>query len=516
MTVKDWTDGDGWNLQNTLLMLIYRKTGVVFVAPSWYLHNIIPRTLRGLNQLVYLLSEMEDIPLLDMEKIQTIPDFAEELQKQIRIAEENLSRFVDYFTHEWIGAKIKKLEDRVFLKEFCKTVGINRVRLAMKYLQKCYPESSKSDLHNDRMELDTMMTKLAETNRTEDDFLLFFSIRTLMSLESHRLILLQKKKTLHDFFTKKKNGGEIHPIVFDFDPDQMILPKSLLVSEAIKQTTLGTFKPTGALEEYVNVINSSKNYEILEKEQGQVLKAFRINDSSRLSAVQELLKKEITVHFASDFSDSSIFSAAWDIVKEKSSSANGLSFLGNTMVNRKADGSYSMNCLNIVTFMLRLGNGVLGAGENKDKPPEKLMEEQRWFYWIQETALLIAANWDIQGKIQKRLIMNTEQPKDATRLPYVERLMALYSGVDKIISEINGGKFDEYINNGYSGKQKLSLANAYDNLFVHSVVTLAVNATNHDDFFVLMFGEVSESVNDEAPKAESGKRPSEPMKGGAK
>lgn len=514
MAVKDWANGDGWNLQNTLLMLIYRKTGVVFVAPSWYLHNIIPRTLRGLNQLVYLLTEMEDIPLLDMEKIQTIPDFAKELQKQIRITEENLSRFVDYFTHEWIGAKIKNLGDRAFLREFCKTVGINRVRLAMKYLQKYYPEK-QPDLYNDRMELDTRMTILAENNRTEDDFLLFFSIRTLMSLESHRLILLQKKKTLHDFFTKKKNGGEIHPIVFDFDPDQMILPKSLLVSEAIKQGTLGTFKPTGALDEYIDVIKSSENYEILKKEQGQVLKAFRINDSSRLFAVQELLTKEITVHFVSDFNDSSIFSAAWDIVKEKSRSANGLSFFGNTMVNRKVDGSYSMNCLNLVTFMLRLGNGLLEAGKNEDKPPEKLMEEQRYFYRIQETALLVAANWDIQEQIRKRLILNTDQSIADSKLSCVSRLLALYSGIDMIISKINGGKFEKYIK-AFNGDQKLSMENAYRTLLVDSEVTLSVNAEHLNYFFEIMFDDKLEGVDRTEPKAESGNRPPELMKDGAK
>lgn len=516
-TVEDWPDGDGWNLQNTMLMLIYRKTGVVFVAPSWYLHNIIPRTLRGLNQLVYLLTEMEDIPMLYIKEIQSIPVFAEELQKQIRIAEENLSRFVDYFTHEWIGAKIKNLRDRAFLKEFSKTVGINRVRLAMKYLQRYYPEDNKPDLHNDRMELDTMMTKLAETNRTEDDFLLFFSIRTLMSLESHRLILLQKKKTLHVFFTEKENGGEIYPIVFDFDPDEMILPKSLLPSEMVKKETLGTFKPTKELESYVDTIKKQKSYNVLESEQGQALKAFRINNSSRLSAVRELLKKEITVHFVSNFGDSTIFSAAWDIVKKESPGAcDGLSFFGNTMVNRKADGSYSMNCLNLVTFMLRLGNQLLGAGKKVDAEQRDLMEQQRCFYWIQEAALLIAANWDIQGKIQKRLILNTDQSIDNLGLPCVERLTALYSGIDMIISKINGEKFEEYISKAFNGDQKLSMANAYRTLLVDSKVTLSVNAEHLGYFFKIMFGDEPKAVDNTEPKAESGNRPREPMKGGTK
>lgn len=536
--VLNWVKDGNWNLQNIVLMLIYRKTGVVFANPSGYLHNIIPRTLRGLNQLVYLLSEMEDIPKVDTENISDIPAFVEAIQAQLPVMEENLSRFVDYFTNEWIGAKIKNFEDRDFLREFCKTAGSNRVRLAIKHLKERYNYKEGQKLRDDRLVLDTMMVNLEQNHRTQDDFLLFFSIRTLLSLESHRLILLKKKETIHDFNEKidvaKQTGktSELSPIVFDFNPDQLILPKSYLTKETIRNATLGTYSPTGALKDKLEELGEAdkKHQEMLERSpdilpEGPIFQTFRIKDNDALKwfhTLESMQQDAIPVTYVSA-SFYPIVSAAWDLVKSHYSKANEvLDFFGNTMVNRNVDGTYSLDCLNLITFMLQLGNPLLGAGVKSDKP-ESLMQQQRIFYRIQETALLIAANWDVQGRIYKRMRIrplpdeasdNPQQPKDAT-LSTVKNLYALFNGVDEIIQGINGCEFAKYIHSTSEGnpcknESKLSVVNAYKDLFVLQKVSLSISVDPLADFFEMMFNDKIEKIEQPEDEDQTGKAPVPP------
>ena len=529
--VFEWVKDGNWNLQNLVLMLIYRKTGVVFANPSGYLHNIIPRTLRGLNQLVYLLSEMKDIPKIDIENIPDIPAFAKAIQEQLPITEENLSRFVDYFTNEWIGAKIKNFEDRNFLREFCKTAGSNRVRLAFKHLQARYPEAECETLSDERNNLDSLMLSIEQKNRTQDDFLLFFSIRTLLSLESHRLVLLKKKETIRIFNEKMdalNQAGkaiELSPIVFDFNPDQLFLPKAYLTKKNIQNALLGNFAPSGllleAIAEYKKILTSASDAQPIE----DIVKKYGVRDSITLKWINqfEVANEKGTPITVVSNSLYHIISLAWDIVKNKYSNAlDALEFFSNTMIKRNKDGTYSLECLNFITFLLQLGNPLLGAGAKIDEP-ENRMVQQRLFYRIQETALLIASNWDVQGRIYKQLHIsplavqssdNSKQAKDAT-LSTVKNLCALFNGVDEVIEGINGCELAKYINSTPNGsackdESKISVVSAYKDLFVVQKVSLSISVDPLADFFEMMFNDKIETVEPPEEQDQAGIAPTLP------
>lgn len=134
------------------------------------------------------------------------------------------------------------------------------------------------------------------------------------------------------------------------------------------------------------------------------------------------------------------------------------------------------------------------------------MEQQRYFYKIQETALLVAANWDIQGQIQKRLTAETSESDS------MKKLEALYGGVDTIIKKINSGKFRKYIDRISDGKDcnkeyRLSVEKAFDNLFVKPKVTLSVTDAHLSALFGMMFGDTESSPGDSVPEPEAGSGP---------
>ena len=88
-------------LQEGVLRYIYEKTGLLFVVPSKYLHNMIPDTLRGLSQLLNLLFAMEDIPKAKQKTAFITEKTISELHDRATIALRNLQMFENYFLHEW-------------------------------------------------------------------------------------------------------------------------------------------------------------------------------------------------------------------------------------------------------------------------------------------------------------------------------------------------------------------------------------------------------------------------------
>lgn len=212
-----------WNLQNNILMLIYRKTGVLFISPSAYLHNIIPRTQRGLNQMLFILNEMADIPAIEYFNANPIDEskrtFISDVLKQVAVAQGNLARFSEYFIHDWIKVKIKDSDDRDFLNKFSSMANSELTYMTLAHLKKKYTNVEFADpLHTemDRYALEQAILIAERSHRTPEDFLFFFAIRTLLTLNTHRLILQAKKKAVN-------NPGEKEPILFTFNGENCFL-----------------------------------------------------------------------------------------------------------------------------------------------------------------------------------------------------------------------------------------------------------------------------------------------------
>ena len=254
--VYEWMKNDKLELETAILMLIYRKTGILFVKPGHYLHNMVPRTLRGFGQFLSLLDSMPDIPELDFGKFTSVEEYAEAVVKQSEIAAINQRRFEEYFRSSWLKVKITNLEDQDFLRKFADSVSANRIRLAVKYLDKCYAEKDengkslgKFDFNDhgirctkeikSREDLDHLMWKLDRIHRTERDFLLMFAIRTMFTLDSHQHILKQKRKAARAFLMNPKAEKVL---LYDLGPNYIGAPERLPINEVAERKLKKIFK----------------------------------------------------------------------------------------------------------------------------------------------------------------------------------------------------------------------------------------------------------------------------------
>lgn len=86
-------DKDGQEIndvQELIIRLIYEKTGIVFVKPKTYIHDIIPRTMRELVNFLSILNKMPNIS-------NNYTDL-----NDLNIRMDNLKRFETYFVGVWI------------------------------------------------------------------------------------------------------------------------------------------------------------------------------------------------------------------------------------------------------------------------------------------------------------------------------------------------------------------------------------------------------------------------------
>ncbi len=243
--VYGWMEEDKLELETAILMLIYRKTGILFVKPGHYLHNMVPRTLRGFGQFLSFLDSMPDVPALDFSKYSDVKAYAEAVLIQSEIAAINQRKFEDYFKHRWINVKITNLEDLDFLRKFADTASANQICLVVKHLCKRYGESfednkpkyfvdRKIEIRHikSREDLDHLMYEIDRTHRTETDFLLLFAIRTLFTLNSHQHILKLKRKAAREYL---ENPKDKKVLVFNLQPQYIRTPEKLVLEEAAKK-----------------------------------------------------------------------------------------------------------------------------------------------------------------------------------------------------------------------------------------------------------------------------------------
>lgn len=138
--------------QEALLRFVYNKTGIALVKPSSYLHNILPRTMRGLG---HFLAYMNTLPDLDKElgiteiyeltvdgvrkEIEgvigrTYSDAVTELHKRI----DNLEAFKQYFLKNWCMIRLSKTCWK-YIETLENTADETKVLTADKMLNEMYP-----------------------------------------------------------------------------------------------------------------------------------------------------------------------------------------------------------------------------------------------------------------------------------------------------------------------------------------------------------------------------------------
>lgn len=396
-----WTDTGSWNLQNTILMMIYRKTGIVFCKPSGYLHNFIPRTIRGINQLMYTLGAMKDLPQMD-NCWESVQSFADCLKKRNEQEKKNLDAFEDYFMNAWLPAKINNPRDIQFLNSFYHSARRNGAVLALKYFDEKYCRNfSDKELSDSLKEvqlrhaskfaqicIDDAIKQLEKSHRTQDDFLLYFSIRTIRTLQCHKMVVKVKEERLEKYYTDKSGI-----ILFDYNPTRTGLPSTYLINDHVSQEVLNSLFCDAPLSVRVFTELNPKN----EKEK------------SSYEAMEEYWKK------AEGLTDDK---AAIKLFKD-------------TMTADSSEDALRLNVLNLITLDLILGSEHINLLV-RDSQNTALMQQKA--FAAQEYALLIASNWDVQEKVYKYLSVQDEQEEGTPTLP------RLFKKLDKIVRGLTDAK----------------------------------------------------------------------------
>lgn len=198
-------------LEDTILELIYKKTGLIFLKQDYESHFLIPDNLRDLNSLYVMLHSLEDVDIKEPQKI------GEKEKKKIK---ENLRRFEDYFFNTWIKNNLS-LDEQNIIEDFL-SVDIRQKnkfivsRLAKKYKFVTYEEQKKIEASSETplpsgSEIQTIMDKennplnislgdvlfcLKKVFLYDDSFItkkFVFAIKTIYSLIFYKLLFIAER-----------------------------------------------------------------------------------------------------------------------------------------------------------------------------------------------------------------------------------------------------------------------------------------------------------------------------------
>ena len=236
-----YEDGNGKNLLNEegngssvtisaqplILRYIYRKTGIIFSASDSYFHGIIPTTLRGLGQLLSLLSSMPDVPNVMPPTGRTTLELVEYVKRRVAILEANLPLFENYFLNEWLNAKLPG-EKAEIIKKLHEIDANERIRYTMRQLENLYPakmvqapnETAESRNFNEDFafaDFFAYLKDLESKHREPEDICFYFSIRATFTILFHKAALRQERIAVD-----KYQHGEL--LVFDFSPEDTNIP----------------------------------------------------------------------------------------------------------------------------------------------------------------------------------------------------------------------------------------------------------------------------------------------------
>ena len=426
--VFPWSQNAGLGLQDFLLTAIYQKTGIIFVTHTAYANNIIPTTMRGTMHLLYLLSTMESIPSHPRDGELTPESLKKLVERQLPIAEENLSRFSRYFREDWLNAKVTRLDDLAFLRHLSSSARSVQVQLTIDYLLKRYegslPENfdAKSMAKLDKSSqilLEEFMAALHLKHRTQEDFSLSFAIHTVFTLGNHRAIWQQKRKAVQErekaIQNEKATPDEL--LVFDYAPERTYLPDTYRVPEVIQsiQTDLG-------IECFVSEIN-----ELIQNEDKKGHDREPIsNEEKERSKLEEFLARCMLRPF-------------W-----------------------REEKTTRFNFMNFISVLLQLWEVRKAVGTKIPAETDKIgygHTQQYRIYEMQENALSVAANWDVQDYIFK-FIQNRLKDKIKDNVQdnciFAGKLLGdMYGWIDKELGKINSGMLTKKLNS-----EKLELFDA--------------------------------------------------------
>lgn len=141
--------------QELLLRLIYNKTGIALVKPRSYLHNILPKTMRGLSHFLAHMCALPDLDNTlgiteifeltknkDMEK--AIGRTCSEAQAELRKRKDNLKAFKQYFLKNWCTVRLSQ-KHREVIEILENTSDELKIFAASKLIDELFPDNASHE-----------------------------------------------------------------------------------------------------------------------------------------------------------------------------------------------------------------------------------------------------------------------------------------------------------------------------------------------------------------------------------
>ena len=201
--IPDSEEGRFPDNQEQIFRLIYRKTGLIFLKPGHDLHYIIPDNMRLLSHFLAIFSQMQDVARPECESpgffVQRDEDrlnpekvMAHKDMLQVRL--QNVERFRSYFEHTWCKHNLRTPDAELLQK--VKIVGLaEKVDLMCDELQKRIGKNESTEILSKQnnatpyMRMIAMLRHYEKSGAQEWDKKFAFAVHTYFSLLSTCLVL---------------------------------------------------------------------------------------------------------------------------------------------------------------------------------------------------------------------------------------------------------------------------------------------------------------------------------------
>ena len=188
------------DIQEVILHFIYKKTGLIFIKPTNYLHYIIPRTMRGLVNFLSILNSMTDV---EPDRLENKSYSKEQLIQKLN----NIEQFESFFVSNWIPTHVN-IEYREIIQNFIETPWTIKSKQLIRDLRGNFYTIMReglthkiedvSFLYKEGLVNDTDIVALADVRDVlaelenyypnQELFKFTFAIRTLYSINASKII----------------------------------------------------------------------------------------------------------------------------------------------------------------------------------------------------------------------------------------------------------------------------------------------------------------------------------------
>ena len=258
------------DLQQAVFNLIYEKTGVVFIKHRFYIHNIVPRTLRGISHLYRLLDNMEppgqppllgnqnDIPKTALTR-EVWLDYCEKRAERARLLMKNLLRFEDYFLNDWCSSRLIKERWDLLREVQSEAIPARSIPYTINLMLRAQREAIPRDFReniitqstldmpnfmrspsqhsqqkqDDYKTLNELIADPEQIGYTQADYAFGFALHTYFTIQFHKLALERQIRALNEQKDTWK-GNRIFS--FNYETIQRRLSPQAFDSEKIQES----------------------------------------------------------------------------------------------------------------------------------------------------------------------------------------------------------------------------------------------------------------------------------------